>query len=462
MFETQVYIDRRNTLKERFESGVILFLGNEESSINYADNRYPFRQDSTFLYYFGVNKPHLMAVLDLDENKEILFGDDSTIDEIIWTGRVSPLKDLADIAGVDEYLPFEEVKTYLKDKGRDRTIHYLPPYRPEHRLKLQEWLGLEQKQVREQTSIELIKAVAGQRSIKSKKEIQLIEEAVDISGKMHLEAIRSARPGMKEHEVMSRVHQKALELGGRPAFPIVLTKNGQTLHNHYYGNMLEEGDIILCDAGAEHAFGYAGDLSRSFPVSSRFSALQRTIYQIVLDAQMAAVDKLRPGLLFKNIHLTACIKLAEGLKDLGLMKGDSHEAVQAGAHAMFFQCGLGHMIGLDVHDMENLGEEYVGYTDEITKSEEFGLKSLRLGRTVKPGFVVTIEPGIYFIPELIDLWRKDKKHEQFINYSRLEEFRNFGGIRIEDDYVVTEEGSRLLGDPVPREISEIEELRSMT
>jgi len=276
---------------------------------------------------------------------------------------------------------------------------------------------------------------------------------------MHLEAIRSARPGMKEHEVMSRVHQKALELNARLAFPIILTKNGQILHNHNYGNTLEEGDIILCDAGAEHSFGYSGDLSRSFPVSSRFNDLQRTIYQVVLDAQQAAIDELRPGQLFRDVHLAACIKLVEGLKHLGLMKGDPHEAVYTGAHAMFFQCGLGHMMGLDVHDMENLGEEYVGYTDEITKSEDFGLKSLRLGRALKPGFVVTIEPGIYFIPELIDLWGDEKKHQQFINYSKLEEFRTFGGIRIEDDYVITEEGCRLLGESVPREIGEIEELR---
>jgi len=460
MFEPKIYIDRRKALKKSFDSGIILLLGNDESSINYADNIYPFRQDSTFLYYFGLDKPYLTALLDLDEDKEILFGDDPTIDEIIWTGKVSSLKDLAGRAGVNEYRPYEDIKTHLKHQGRDRTIHYLPPYRPEHLLKLQEWLGLEQEQISGRKSIELIKTVVEQRSIKSEKEIELIEEAVNISREMHLEAIRYARPGMKEHEVMSRVHQKALELNGRPAFPIILTKNGQILHNHYYGNTLEEGDIILCDAGGEHASGYAGDLSRSFPVSSHFNDLQRTIYQIVLDAQKAAVDELRPDQLFRDIHLTACIKLAEGLKHLDLMKGDPREAVQAGAHAIFFQCGLGHMMGLDVHDMESLGEGYVGYTDEITKSEEFGLKSLRLGRAVKPGFVVTIEPGIYFIPELIDLWEKDKKHEQFINYSRLEEFRNFGGIRIEDDYVVTEEGCRLLGDPVPRKISEIEELRS--
>lgn len=460
MFETKVYKNRRNTLKKNLKSGLVLLLGNEESSMNYTDNCYHFRQDSTFLYYIGLNKPHLAAIIDLDEDKEILFGDDPTIDQIVWTGKVPSLQELTDQACMDEGRPYEGIRAYLDQHTKDRKIHYLPPYRPEHTLKLQEWLGLAPEEIAAGKSVALIKAIIKQRSVKSKQEIARIEEAVNMSRQMHLEAICSTRPRMKEHEVMSRIYQKALELGGRLAFPIIFTKHGETLHNHSYDNTLEEGDLVLCDAGAEHLDGYAGDLTRTFPAGRHFNDLQRTAYNIVLEAQIAAVDALKPGVRFLDVHLTACKKLVEGLNHLDLMEGNPAEAVQAGAHAMFFQCGLGHFMGLDVHDMENLGEEYVGYTEDLTKSKQFGLKSLRLGRTVEPGFVVTVEPGLYFIPELIDYWGSQKKHEAFINYDKLEEFRGFGGIRIEDDYVVTDTDCRLLGDPIPKKISEIEELRS--
>ena len=460
MVETKVYKDRRDILKRRLGSGVVLLPGNEESAMNYADNCYLFRQDSTFLYYIGLNKPHLTAIIDIDEGREILFGDNPTTEQIIWSGTAPSLDELAARAGIDEYQPYEGTKTYLNKHAKDRTVHYLPPYRPEHTLKLQNWLGLNPDEISKGTSEEFIKAVVKQRSVKSKQEIMRIAEAVNMSGQMQLEAIRCTRPGMKEYEVMSRVHQKALEKGGRLSFPVILTKHGETLHNHSYGHTIKEGDMVLCDAGAEHLDGYAGDLTRTFPAGRQFSDLQRTVYSIVLEAQFAAEESLKPGVRFLDVHLVACRKLVEGLKQLGLMKGDATEAVKAGAHALFFQCGLGHMMGLDVHDMENLGEEYVGYTEELTKSKQFGMKSLRLGRAVKPGFVVTIEPGLYFIPELIDDWGNQKKHKAFINYKKLEDFRDFGGIRVEDDYLVTEDGCSLLGDPIPKKISEIEELRS--
>lgn len=460
MFDRKVYTERRNELKKRLGSGMVLLLGNEESSINYAENWYPFRQDSTFLYYFGLNKPHLAAIIDIDEDRTILFGDDPTIDDIVWTGPVPSLQDLAGQCGAGTYQPCEKVAAALSDLAGSRTIHYLPPYRPEHTLKLQKWLGLSPVGIAAGASVELIKAIVKQRSYKTAEEIEHIEQAVDISGQMHLEAIRSARPGMKEYGLMSRVHQKALELNGRPAFPIILSTNGHILHNHSYGNTIEEGDMILCDAGGELPSGYSGDLTRTFPAGKRFTDIQRAVYNIVLESQLAAVDAMKPGVLFRDVHLTACLKLTGGLKDLGLMKGDEEDAVQAGAHTMFFQCGLGHMIGLDTHDMENLGEEYVGYTTELSKSKEFGLKSLRLGRELEPGFVVTVEPGLYFIPELIDLWGREKKHGDFIDYERLEAFREFGGIRIEDDYLITDEGHRLLGQPVPKTVESIEEIRA--
>lgn len=460
MFETKVYLNRRKNLKERIKSGLILLLGNEECGMNYAENYYHFRQDSTFLYYFGLNEPHVAVIIDLDEDKEILFGNDPAIEQIIWKGPVPSLQDLATQAGIEEFRPYEDLKTYLQKVAKGRKIHFLPPYRPEHEIKLQNWLGFTQNEQSGKVSMELIKAIANQRSRKSKREIEFIEEAVTMTSKMQVEAIKTARAGMKEYEVMSRVHQKALEQGGQLSFPIILTKNGQILHNQYYGNTLEEGDMLLCDAGAEHRFGYAGDLTRTFPVSKRFSNLQRTVYQIVLDAQKEAEEKLAPGVKFREVHLAAAKKLTEGLKSLGLMKGDAEEAVKAGAHTMFFQCGLGHLMGLDVHDMENLGEEYIGYDEEVKKSKKFGLKSLRLGKRVEAGFIVTIEPGIYIIPELIDLWGKQKKHEEFINYNKLIEFKDFGGIRIEDCYEITEKGCRILGEPVPKKINEIEELRA--
>ncbi|MTI86360.1 MAG: aminopeptidase P family protein [Balneolaceae bacterium] len=462
MFSSDVYTRRREILKKRVGSGIILLPGNEESGINYADNHYHFRQDSTFLYYTGINKPHLAVIIDIDADKEILFGDEATIDELVWTGPVPSCKNLADSAGLHTHRPYDEMEKYLHTYRADRNIYFLPPYRPEHLLKLQKVLGGSNREIRDQVSVPLIKAIVDQRSYKTAEERSLIEEAVNITCEMHVEAMRSARPGMKEYEVMSRVHQKALEHNGQLSFPIILTVNGQTLHNHYYGNTLSDGDMVLCDAGAEIGMGYAGDMTRTFPVGKRFTNLQREIYDIVLQAQQSAIDALAPGIEFREVHLIACRKIFEGLKAVGLTKGDPHEAVEAGAHTLFFQCGLGHMMGLDVHDMENLGEEYVGYTDELKKSKEFGLKSLRLGRKLEPGFVVTVEPGIYIIPELIDQWKETQKHKAFINYDKLDDVRDFGGIRIEDDFIITEEGTDLLGNPLPKTVEEIEEIRRET
>lgn len=459
MFDTATYIRRRKILKRKLGSGLILLLGNEESGMNYADNCYRFRQDSTFLYYVGLNKPHQVVVLDLDEGREILFCDDPTIDQIIWTGPVPSRGELAERAGISEHRSYEEISTYLRNNAADRKVHYLPPYRPEHILKLQQWLDCSNEEVKENISVPLIKAVVDQRSRKSTAEIEQIEKAVEVTGKMHMEAMRVARPGMKEYEVMSRVHQIALEHNSQIAFPIILTVEGQTLHNHYHGNTIKQDDVILCDAGAEHNRGYAGDMTRTFPAGEAFSPVQRSLYEIVLASQQAAIDQLRPGVKFKEVHLTACKVLVEGLKDLGLMKGNVEDAVREGAHTLFFQCGLGHMMGMDVHDMENLGEEYVGYTDEEPKSTEFGLKSLRLGRKMEEGFVVTVEPGIYLIPELIQLREEQGRYTDFINYRKVESLQQAGGYRVEDDFLITKNGSRLLGEPVPKATEAVEELR---
>jgi Xaa-Pro aminopeptidase len=338
-------------------------------------------------------------------------------------------------------------------------IHFLPPYRPENIQKLSELLGLSPAAVKEQASVPFIKAVVAQRSIKSAEEVEQIDEAVNITAAMHLAAIKGARDGMTEAQLAGELPGVAIGAGGQLSFPTILTVNGQVLHNHYGNTVMKTGQMALCDAGAENRMHYAGDMTRTFPVGQRFTEIQKEMYNIVLSAQEAAIAALRPGVLFRDVHFLAAEKLVEGLKAAGVFKGDVKEAVAAGAHTMVFQCGLGHMMGLDVHDMEDLGEPYVGYTEELKKGTEFGLKSLRLGRALEPGFVVTIEPGLYFIPELMDLRKSEKKFFEFINYDKLEEFRSFGGIRIEEDLLITETGSKLLGKPLAKQAGEIEGLR---
>ncbi|MEK6482092.1 aminopeptidase P family protein [Catalinimonas sp. 4WD22] len=460
-FDTQTYQKRRKILREQFQDGLILLLGNDESSMNFRDNWYPFRQDSTFLYYTGIDIPELALLIDLDEEKEILFGDDVSMDQIIWTGPLPSVAERAERAGIQNSEPTKDLKNYLRTaQQKSRKIRFLPPYREERVKKIHHLLEIPLPKVDLQVSEELIHAVIAQRAYKSNEEVNEMENAVNISNQMHLLAIQSAKAGMKEFELVGKVRGEAISAGGDIAYPIILTINGQTLHNHYYGNTLKEGNMILMDAGAENTMHYAGDLTRTFPVSKKFSSLQKDMYNIVLDAYEHAVQALHPAKLFRDIHLLASERLVTGLKNLGFMKGSPTEAVAAGAHTMFFQCGLGHMIGLDVHDMEDLGEQYVGYNESIQKSKAFGLKSLRLGKALEIGNTITVEPGIYIIPDLIDRWQAEKKYSDFINYEKLNNIRDFGGIRIEDNFLVTDEGSRKLGEYLPLKAEEIEDLRS--
>ncbi|MBE0646225.1 MAG: aminopeptidase P family protein [Bacteroidales bacterium] len=459
MLIPQTYIDRCTQLKKQLNSGVILLLGNEESPMNYADNGYHFRQDSSFLYFFGMDYPSLAAWIDVDTGEEILFGDNLTMDMIVWMGTQPSLEERAEKYGIHTVQPLARLPEYISNAGQTgRTIHFLPPYRPENKIKLFNLLGIHPDQCAERASLDLVKAVIAQRQIKSEEEIKEIEKAVDISADMHMAAIRMARPGMTEAEIAAKVNEVALAANGNISFPIIATINGQTLHNHYHGNIIREGDLFLLDAGAETNLHYAGDISSTFPVSSRFTERQKEIYTITLNAHEAAISALKPGVPFKEAHMTACRTIFDGLKELGLTKGNTDEAVAAGAHTLFFPCGTGHMLGLDVHDMEDLGELWVGY-DGVPKSTEFGFKSLRLAKPLQPGFVVTIEPGIYFIPELIDMWKAKGKHTGFLNYEKIEAYRNFGGIRNEEDLLITDSGSRVLGKPIPKKISEVEELR---
>ena len=460
MFSKDTYSARRKTLAASVSGGLILLPGNEESPMNYADNTYHFRQDSTFLYYFGIDQASLAGVVDVDTGESMLFGDDYSIDMIVWTGVVPTVKALGEKVGVTNVKPFSSLQTIVnKAISGNRKVHFLDPYRADMLIMLAELLQINYRLVSELASSELTRAVIAQREIKSDEELRELDKAVEISADMHLAAMRYARPGMRESEVAARVAEVALSANGNLAFPIIATINGQTLHNHFHGNTIQSGDLFLLDAGAETEMHYAGDLSSTFPVDSKFTPLQRDIYQLCLAAHQEAVSMLRPGTPFKEVHLGACRTIFEGLKAFGLTRGNTEAAVDAGAHALFFPCGTGHMMGLDVHDMENLGEQWVGY-DGVPKSTQFGLKSLRLGKTLRPGFVLTIEPGIYFIPDLIDRWKAEKHLSQYLNYSEIEKFRNFSGLRNEEDFVITEEGARQLGKALPLSIDGVESLRS--
>ena len=460
MFSKETYRRRRDELQSRIEGGLLLFFGNGESPMNYADNCFPFRQDSSFLYYFGLNQPDLAAVIDVDENVAVIFGDELTIDHIVWMGDLPTIAERAERVGVNDTRPraaLAEVVGAALNAGRP--VRFLPPYRADNILRLHDLLGVPPREAADRASLDFIRAVVAQRSIKSDEEIVELDRAVDISVEMHTAAMRMARPGMLESEIAAEVERVAVAAGGRISFPVIATVHGETLHNHYHGNTLSEGDLFLLDAGAETAKGYAGDLSSTFPVSPVFSERQRRIYELQLAAYDAAVKMLAPGVPNRDVHFAAARVIAGGMKDLGLMKGDIDEALAAGAHAMFFPCGVGHMMGLDVHDMEDLGEVWVGYGGE-TKSTQFGLKSLRLARELEPGFVITIEPGIYFVPQLMDLWRSQDHCAEFLDFDALDQWRDFGGVRNEEDYLITSDGARRLGKAKPLTLDEVEALRS--
>ncbi len=462
MFSKETYTSRRRALMERLQEagGLVLLMGNGEVGMNYAANPYPFRQDSTFLYFFGLDRPGLHALIDLDAGTSAVFGTDFTLDDIVWMGPQPTLKELAERCGVSSTGTPEELARQLGEAcTQGRTVHYLPPYRAENKILLSEWLGRPIGGLGEGVSEALVRAVVSLRSRKSSEEVAEMERAVEITGRMHIAAMKAAREGKKEAELAGIVEGIAIAAGGRLSYPAILTVNGQTLHNHYHGNTLQKGQLVLGDFGAETAMHYAGDITRTFPVANKFTPLQRDLYQLVLQIENDAIASLRPGLPYKEVHLQAARQLARGLTDLGFMKGNPEDAVEAGAHALFFPHGLGHMIGLDVHDMEDLGEDYVGYSETVQRSSQFGTAYLRLGRELEPGFVLTVEPGLYFIPELMDKWQGDGLHTDFIDYDKVQGLRNFGGIRIEDNVLITEEGHRVLGSPIPKTVEEVEALR---
>ncbi len=461
MFSAETYAVRRAELRSRVPSGgIILLPGNVDSPANYPNNCYHFRQDSTFIYFFGLLQPGMFGLLDIDAGTEALYGDDLTMSDIIWTGPQPSVAELAARAGVKATHNLATLSDHVSDAvRRGRRIHFLPPYRPANALQISALTGIKNARVKDHISVELALAVVSLRDNKSEQEIAEIEKACAIGYKMHTTAMRMCRPGAVEREIAGAIEGIALAEGAGTSFTTICSQNGETLHNHFYGNILREGRMLLVDAGAEATSHYCSDFTRTFPVNGRFTEKQKDIYNIVLAANAKGFEISRPGILYRDVHLAAAKVLTEGLTGLGLMKGDADESVAAGAFALFMPHGLGHMMGLDVHDMEDIGENYVGYDLEVQRSQQLGVQPLRMAKRLKPGFVMTVEPGIYFIPALIEKWKKEGTCSQFINFDRLGEYLDFGGIRIEDDILITPEGNRMLGEKrVPATVAQIEEL----
>jgi Xaa-Pro aminopeptidase len=461
MFNRETYIARRQQLKQKISSGIVLLLGNVDSPMNYADNTYYFRQDSSFLYFFGLDFQNLAAVIDIDSGEDIIFGDDASIEDIIWVGPQVHLKEKAEKVGVGRTELYKNLRSLIeKSILTGRKIHFLPPYRAENKLLLNELLGIAVSKLKAYSSLELIKAIVALRSVKEAQEIDEIRKACAVGYQMHVAAMKMAKAGVWEQTIAGTIEGIANAGGGMVSFPVILSQNGETLHNHDHSKILQDGRLLLVDAGAEIGSHYASDFTRTVPASGKFTQKQREIYEIVLAANNRGRELTKPGSTYLSVHLAVAEMIASGLKLLGLMKGDVKEAVANGAHALFMPHGLGHMLGLDVHDMEDLGQIYVGYDDEIRPVDQFGTAYLRLGRKLQSGFVITNEPGIYFIPALIEKWKAEKINTGFINFDRLADYLDFGGIRLEDDIFVTETACEIIGDRIPITPEEIENLIS--
>ncbi len=446
MFDFHVYQGRRDALKSKIDNGILLFLGNSEAAVNYPGNQYRFRQDSTFNYFFGLTDPDLAAIIDLDSGEEIIFGNDVDIDDIIWMGPQPLLKDKAEKVGVHKTDLLSSLDLYVaKAVAGGRRVHFLPPYRYHNMIQINRMLGIPFGDMKRSASEDFIKGVVSLRLIKQECEIAEIEKACDIGYEMHYNAMKMMRLGMVEQELVGVMEGISISKGLMPSFPIILSQNGETLHNHSHHQILTQGRLVVIDAGAETNSNYTSDFTRTLPASGRFTQQQKEIYNIVAAANNLAISIARPGITYTEVHQAASRVMAQGLVDLGLMKGSADEIVAAGAHSLFMPHGLGHNMGMDVHDMEDLGENYVGYDENHKRSSQFGLGSLRMGKMLQAGHVVTVEPGIYFIPALIEQWEREGTNVGFINFEKLKSYYNFGGIRLEDDILVTPSGCRILG-----------------
>ena len=460
MFSKETYVNRRTELKKLVKKGVILLFGNNESPVNYPSNGYyPFRQDSSFLYYFGINRDGLVGIIDIDEDTETIVGNDIDIEDIVWFGSVDSVKELAASVGVSKTAPMKQLQVICNEALRQhKPVHFLPPYRFDTKLQIFDLLGIHPNQQKEAASLELINAVITMRSTKEQQEIDEIENACSIGYKMHTTAMRLTKPGLTEKYIGGQVDGVAHSYGAMVSFATIYTQHGEIMHGAPRWDELQDGRLVLCDAGAENRNNYCSDNTRTYPVNGKFTQRQLDIYSIVEACHDYVLNVAKPGVRYKDVHLAVCRLMAGKLKELGLMKGDVDEAVNAGAHAMFLPHGLGHMMGMDVHDMEGLGQIYVGFDEETRPSTQFGTNALRMGRRLEEGFVVTDEPGIYFIPDLIDDWRAKGLHTDFINYDILETYKDFGGIRIEDDVLITADSCRFLGkERIPYHPKDVEE-----
>lgn len=458
MFSKEIYIKRRETLRGKLKSGIILMLGNGESPYNYADNAYYFRQDSNFLYYFGLNHADYVGVMDIDAATDCIYGDDYSLDSIIWMGDVPTVKEQAVEVGVSATASLAELGKMLGTAIKQgRMIHFLPPYRAETILELNKYLGISPERIKQYVSEELIKAVVSMRELKAPEEIDEMVRACDIGYEMHTAAMRTCTVGGTEREVAGVIEGISKQRGAGVSFHCIVSQHGETLHNHEHNGILESGKLLLVDAGAETTMNYCSDFSRTMPVNGKFTTEQKDIYEIVQKAFETSISMVKPGILYKDVHLAAARIVADGLIGLGFMKGNVDDAVANGAHAMFFPTGLGHNIGLDVHDMEGLGENFVGYNFEVERSSQFGLGKLRMAKRLQAGHVVTVEPGIYFVPQLTETWARNNINNNFINFDKVRTMYNFGGIRIEDCVLATKDGYRILGNKrIPFSVKDIE------
>ena len=459
MFSKETYIRRRAELKKLVGEGVIVLFGNNESPANYPANGYaPFRQDSSFLYYFGQHRDGLVGIIDIDNDEDILIGDDIDIEDIVWMGFVPSVADLAAEVGITKTAPMSQLRQVCCcTTATNRRIHFLPPYRYDTKIQIMDLTGIHPSKQKEAASLPLIKAVVKMRATKSAEEIAYIEAACDVGYVMHTTAQLLIRPGVTERFVGGQVDGIARSLAQGNSFGTIFSQHGEIMHGSPSDAPLEDGRLVLCDAGCE-LNDYCSDHTRTMPVNGKFTQRQQEIYSIVEQCHDYVLEVAKPGVKYQDVHFAVCRLMTERLKELGLMKGDTEEAVRAGAHAMFLPHGLGHMMGMDVHDMEGLGQIYVGFDDETRPNlEQFGTNCLRMGRKLEPGFVVTDEPGIYFIPHLIDLWRNEGHCAEFLCFDKLDTYKDFGGIRIEDDLLITNDGCRFLGSKrIPYHPAELE------
>ena len=458
MFSKETYIGRRAELCRRVGRGLILLPANPEVPNNYPNNTYYYRQDSTFRYYFGLDVPSLIGLIDAESGEAMLFGDDFTVEDIIWTGPMPTLRELGAEVGVEKTFARNDIRDVLRRAiDLNRPVHYLPPYRAELKIELSDMLGIQLNMLHERKSLDLMFAVAEMREKKSAEEIEELERAFKIGYKMHMTAMRMCRPGVVEREIAGAVEGVAKSYGQGVSFPTIVTQHGETLHNHNHDGILEAGRLLLVDGGGESVEGYCSDHTRTYPVSGKFTDRQRDIYNIVLRAHSEVKAMIKPGTMYPDIHRAAYLSLAEGLKGVGLIKSSAEEAVEAGAMYMFMPHGLGHGMGMDVHDLENIGERSFDFSSVLERAKRSATCVHRATWRVEAGTVMTDEPGIYFIPALIDKSRAEGLYKGIVNYDALDAYRDFGGIRIEDDVLVTGTGSRFIGDKLlPLTVEELE------